>query len=59
MSPGNTDKLRDEERGYDMEHGDVVYDENPDNLYVQAVRLRQLETIGYEEGEDNFVELID
>ncbi len=59
MSPGNTDKLRDEESGYDMEHGDVVYDESPDNLYVQSVRLRQLEAIGYEEGEDNFVELID
>lgn len=59
MSPGNTDKLRDEERGYDLEHGDVVYDENPDNLYIQSVRLRQLEAIGYEEGENNFVELID
>lgn len=59
MSPGNTDMLRDEDRGYDLEHGDVIYDDHPDNLYVQCVRLRQLEAIGYEESENNFVELID
>ena len=59
MSPGNSDKLRDEERGYDLECGDVVYDENPDDLYIQSVRLRQLESIGYEVYEDNFTELID
>ncbi len=59
MSPGNSDKLRDEERGYDLERGDVVYDENPDDLYIQSVRLRQLESIGYEVYEDNFTELID
>ena len=59
MSPGNTDMLRDEERGYDLEHGDVVFDDHPNNLYIQSVRLRQLEAIGYEESENNFVELID
>lgn len=59
MSPGNTDTLHDEERGYDLEHGDVIYDEHPNNLYIQSVRLRQLEEIGYEESENNFVELID
>lgn len=59
MSPGNTDLLRDEERGYDPEHGDVVYDEHPDNLYIQSIRLRQLEAIGYEEAENNLTELID
>lgn len=58
-SPGNTDMLRDEDRGYDLEHGDVIYDEQPNNLYVQSVRLRQLEAIGYEDSEDNFTELID
>jgi len=58
LSPGNTDKLRDEERGYDLEHGDVIYDEHPDNLYIQSERLSQLKLLGYEENENNLPKLI-
>jgi len=58
LSPGNTDVLNDEEMCYHSKYGDVVYDDYPKNMYVQSERLRQLEKIGYVEGEDNFIELV-
>ena len=59
MSPGNTDVLLDEMIGYHPEYGEITYDDYPENMYIQSERLRQLERLGYEEGEDNFVTFID
>ena len=59
MSPGNTDKLIDEEMCYHPKYGTVRYDDYPENMYVQSEKLQQLVGMGYEEGDDNFVELVD
>lgn len=59
MSPGNTDILEDEDVYYDSIHGMVTYDDYPNDLRIQSEKLRQLERLGYEESDDNFVELID
>ncbi len=58
MSPGNTDTLTDTPTGYHPDYGEIAYDDYPENMYVQSERLRQLEDLGYEEGESNFTELI-
>lgn len=59
-SPGNVDILKDnEEMCHHPNYGTISYDDYPGNMYVQSEKLRQLIDLGYEEGESNFVELIE
>ena len=58
MSPGNTDVLEDETVCQHPEYGEVLYEDYPENMYIQTERLRQLEALGYAEGGDNLVALV-
>lgn len=42
MSPGNQDVLEDVETGHSPDFGTVVYDDHPENLYIQVLKLQQL-----------------
>ena len=60
MSPGNPDVLEDEEMCEHPKYGEVLYEDYPENMYIQSERLRQLEDMmGYVEGADNFAPMVD
>jgi hypothetical protein len=59
MSPGNPDVLEDVPTGYHDHYGVIVFDEHPNNLYIQSVKLESLKIIGYEDSRCNFPPLVD